>query len=216
MSRGPNSFIAALAPTPYVILGLRLLPFALGHYIWLRRFGCQFVADDEAPPTREDLVIGCLVCSMRFAEFAALLQEGNRLPPWRKAVAAARFLARRHGWPELLLALKGTAAEYEVARWGAKCGLFDVAEKSKLFADYIAAGSVMPKYWVEREAKRESGGDWAQSVLLTLTSDCGFTAEQAYDMPLREAFLHFFRAAEKNGAATLMTDEELELTEETA
>lgn len=211
MTPSANSFTAAALPEPYVILGLSLRPFCLGHYIWLRRLECSFVSSEPAQPTRDDLILACLVCSMPFEDFSRWV-SAERLPPVSRLLAAAKALLMLR-LAEARIAWSGTESEWRVYRWGKKVGFFDLQEKSNLFQSYLKAHSQMPKFWIEKEDKRESGGDWSQSVFLALTGDCGFTREQAYNMPLREAFLHFFRHAEKAGAVTLMTDTELALAE---
>jgi len=70
-------YCRAAIPDPYRILGLRLHPFSLGHYLLLQRFGCACLAD--APIARVDLILGVLICSMRHAEFLAFLEQKNFL-----------------------------------------------------------------------------------------------------------------------------------------
>ena len=204
-----NSIFAAALPEPYRILGLKLRPFSLGHYVILSRHGSAFVAEQEGRATREDLIFAVLVCSMSFEEFNEWIDSGPL--PWRqKALAVFRFITSRSSLAELLLALRRSAAEYHVARWGRQVGVFDLAEKAALFKRYVDEHSALPKYWEEKESK-PSGGHWSQAVFLTLTGELGFTATQAWNMGLREAFLHFFKHAESIGAVRLMSPEELEV-----
>lgn len=74
MSKTADYFTAAL-PEPWQILGLRLRPFSLGHYKLLRRFDCAFVSETEAGATREDLVLGVLICSMKPSEFLSFMES---------------------------------------------------------------------------------------------------------------------------------------------
>lgn len=209
-----NSFVAAATPEPYVVLGLQLRPFCLGHYVWLRRFGCAFVGKDKAIPERADLILACLVCSMTFDEFGAWIHAES--PSRFKRIATmARLALRRAPLGVLRAAWRQSAAELAVASWGQRVGFFDLSDKAELFARYLKEHSEMPKIWFEQDTK-ESGGDWAQNVFLVLTGDCGFTSSEAWNMPLREAFLHFFRHCEKSGTVSLMTDDEIELAEEAA
>lgn len=68
-----------LIPEPFRILGLKLKPFSLGHYFWLRRFDCAFVADGASHATREDLIFGVLACSMGFEEFGVFIERKDFL-----------------------------------------------------------------------------------------------------------------------------------------
>jgi len=208
MAPDTNSIFAAAIPEPYRVLGLKLRPFSLGHYVTLHRHGSAFVSDRETNASREDLIFAAIVCSMTFEEFNEWIDSGP-LPFWRKLGAVLRFLFFQSSLWELMLALKRSRAEYEAARWGRRIGHFDFAEKVRLFKRYVDEHSEMPKFWEEKEPKA-SGGHWAQSVFLTLTGELGFTASQAWNLCLREAFLHFFKHAESMGAVRLMDESELE------
>lgn len=173
-----QSIFAAAAPEPFRILGLRLRPFSLGHYVILRRHACAFVADESQSVTREDLIFACLVCSMRFDEFNEWILGCNILD--------------------------------EIKAWGRKIGLFDLKEKSALFQRYLLSHSEVPAYWIERENDGAvSGAHWAHTVFVCLTADLHFSRAEAWDIPLSEALLHFYKHAENNGAIRLMTPDEI-------
>lgn len=74
-----RDYFAATMPEPWTILGLRLRAFSLGHYKLLRRFGCGFVSDDPTVPTREDLILGVLCCSMTPAGFLEFIDSPGYL-----------------------------------------------------------------------------------------------------------------------------------------
>jgi len=71
-------YFTATMPEPWQILGLRLRPFSLSHYKLLRRFECAFVSELECTPTRDDLILGVLCCSMKPAEFADFIESDGR------------------------------------------------------------------------------------------------------------------------------------------
>jgi hypothetical protein len=79
-----GSYASAAIPDPYQILGLRLRPFSLGHYLLLQRFECGFVQDKPFPISRQDLIAGVLICSMRHSEFLEFLQQKNFLRQVRR------------------------------------------------------------------------------------------------------------------------------------
>jgi hypothetical protein len=60
------AYLRAAVPEPVQVLGLRLKPFSLGHYLLLARFNCAYVTG--ATPTLGDLVLGALVCSQTYAD----------------------------------------------------------------------------------------------------------------------------------------------------
>ena len=208
MTRDANSIIAAALPQPYRILGLRLRPFSLGHYLLLSRHDCAFVASESRPATRADLVLACLVCSMRFDEFEAWIEP--RPVRWTDRLRAALSFS-----PTLILsAFRHSQAQFDMVRWGRAVGpVWSFDAKVRLFLRYMEESSRTPKYWIEREDGRGSGAHWAQNVLNLLTGELGFTRTESLDMPLAEALLHFFAAAERLGAVRLMTEDELDITE---
>ena len=173
------SYIKAAIPEPHVILGRKLRPFCIGHYLILSRFDCAYVSETSANASREDLIFAVLVCSMRPKDFMAFVEDDG--------------------------------AEKAVKDWGKKVGVFDFKEKSDAFQNYLAEHSQMPAFWIEQDGQR-SGAHWTQSVLLCLTSQLGYTREEAEEMPLTQAFHDYLKHAENNGAVRLMTPEELEAT----
>ena len=174
------SYIQAAIPEPHVILGRKLRPFCIGHYLILSRFDCAYVSETAANASREDLIFAVLVCSMRPREFMEFIE--------------------------------GDGVEDAVKEWGQKIGLFDFKEKSDAFQKYLTEHSKMPGFWIEQDGGR-SGAHWAQSVLLCLTSQLGYTREEAEQVPLTQAFHDYLKHAENSGAIRLMTPEEIALTE---
>jgi len=90
----PPAYAIAALPDPYRVLGLRLRPFSLGHYLLMQRFGCNYLADDPAAATREDLLLGVLICSMRHDEFLAFIEQPNfqkECRAWGKKVSLFDF-----------------------------------------------------------------------------------------------------------------------------
>lgn len=198
-----DDYFSASYPATWQILGVTLRPFSLGHYIKLKALGCGFVADDQQVATLGDLVVGCLVCSLpsdpdptkdEFWTWAN--KQPNRFSAW---------------FVKLLKKEPATPMEAEVMRWGVKAGMFDLAEKAKLFSDYIEAHSKVPAYWEEkREGSRSSGAHWAQAVLHTLVSKCGYSQVEALNVPVSKALADYFKQAETDGAVRLISDEESE------
>ncbi len=67
------AYPAAAIPEPFQILGLRLKPFCLGHYLLMERFEVAFVSDKDAVANLDDLILGVLICSMHYEEFLDFL-----------------------------------------------------------------------------------------------------------------------------------------------
>ena len=204
MASTSNYFDAAY-PEPWQVLGVNLKPFSLGHYIKLYRLGCAYVADETKQPTLGDLVLGVAVCSMGSHQDPAKDPFWiwlNREEPggWRKwFYRLCKKLGKKVPSP----------AELDMALFGRAVGMFDFADKARLFADYIDAHSKAPAYWeTGKQDGGGNGGHWSQSVLHVLVSKCGYTQEEAHNVPLSKALADFFKHAESEGAVRIMTEQE--------
>ncbi len=78
------AYFKAAIPEPYRILGLKLKPFSLGHYFLMRRFGNGFVGDETTNASREDLLLGILICSMRHDEFLKFIEQKDFIKQIKK------------------------------------------------------------------------------------------------------------------------------------
>lgn len=80
-------YAQAAIPEPYRILGLRLRPFSLGHWLLMQRFQCAFAEGND--PSHGDLLTGVLICSMRYQEFLDFIEQKNfrkQIIKWGKRV----------------------------------------------------------------------------------------------------------------------------------
>lgn len=66
-------YAQAAIPEPYRILGLRLRPFSLGHWLLMQRFDCALIGGGK--PEHSDMLLGVLICSMRYQEFLAFIEQ---------------------------------------------------------------------------------------------------------------------------------------------
>ncbi len=201
MATTSNYFDAAY-PEPWQVLGVNLKPFSLGHYVKLYRLGCAFVGDEVKPATLGDLLLGVAVCSMDSHPDPAKDQfwqwlNNDKHRGWRRVVA---WFCKKTPTP----------AEIDMAKFGRQIGMFNFAEKARLFAQYIEAHSKSPAYWEtnSNQSQNGAGGHWSQSVLHVLVSKCGYSSEEAHNIPLSKALADFFKHAENEGAVRLMTQEE--------
>jgi hypothetical protein len=200
-----NNFFAAAYPEPWQVLGVKLRPFSLGHYLKLSRLGCAFVSDKEEHATLSDLLLGVVVCSMP----TTVDQEQD--PFWQ-------WLGRRSGgwrwqcyraWQWLRRKPVASPAEYDAFVWGRKVGEIDLSEKVRLFADYMDKCSAAPAYVEEHQSgpPKASGAHWTQAVLASLVSKCGYTMQEALNVPVSRALADFLKQAETDGAVRLIPEE---------
>lgn len=167
----------AAYPEPFTILGLRLKPLSLQHYLLMSRFEVAFVAEGEAVATFDDLVTGVLICSKHWKE--GEFEEYIGSDQWKK----------------------------DVEEWGGKIGILTVNEqneKIQLFQEFIKEGSEVPQYSEENDGK-SSSAHWTQCLILTLTRELGYTRRDALRCPLKQALADYFHYAESQGLIKLFT-----------
>jgi hypothetical protein len=198
-----SAYFTAALPEPYQILGLRLKPLSLGRYRLLKRFGCAFVADEEASAGINDLILGLVICSLRVEEFMRRLEDGTlkrEVRKWGRKICPC-------AWMGLIPVL---------GKWWRRKYAFDVFEKEGLFSAYLRDGSKEPKFWDENKDGGTSGAHWAQSIEVILRSELGWTDEEINEAPLTKALADYFKFAESQGFVRLMSDEELRILGEAA
>jgi len=151
------AYLSAVCPEPVQLLGTRLRPFCLGHWLLLTRHGNGFLTGH---PTAEDLVAGILTCSLTFEEGAALWNAPDRdqqVEAWTKQLTAACL--REHT-------------------------TLNLVEKSAVFAGYLSTGQKMPAYIYEESDAPPVGSPWPQVLKLLLMSELGMSETEVYNRPL--------------------------------
>jgi len=159
----PNiaNFFSAAVPEPHTILGLRLLPFSLGHRILLKRINSGFLSDGKI--TFNDLVSSVFICAHSWKENIDALHNHQ---------LTDEFM---HRWQRALFGQTG---------WKYYLGLRqpvipDLEEKAKAFNEYLQDGESHPGY------RFEPGGELdcpiEQIVKVTLLSQTSLTEAELMD-----------------------------------
>jgi hypothetical protein len=124
------AYYQAAVPEPHVILGLRLLPFSLGHRILLARIGSAFYSGGEV--SYDDLASSVFICAHTWQENIASLQDpvgtGKFMHLWQKSIFGTGLL--------FSLGLK-------------KPTTISIAEKAAAFRAYQKAGETFPDFKYE-------------------------------------------------------------------
>lgn len=178
------SYLKAAIPEPHRILGQRLKPFSLGHYLILSRFDSPFVSDEpnKVAVSKDDLIFAVLVCAHEYEEFFDFINS-----PKHQAV---------------------------IRRWGKAVGPFELVPKINAFWQYFLEGTRLPKFWEEANGTpRPSGTHWSQAILVAITSRVGYTQHQALNQPFAKTVSDYLRFCETEGAVRLMTPEEIAMIE---
>ncbi len=191
----PGGYSHAAVPEPYRILGLKLKPFCLGHYLLMKRFDCAFVSPGEKRAGLPDLILGLLICSMGYLDFLTFIESKGferEISRWSHKVSPFPWLGK---FPF-------------IGKWWRSKYSFNIVEKMGLFKAYVSNSSRQPSIWIEDDSE-PSNSHWSQSVFQVLRSHCGYSAEQALALPLTQAFSDFYKYAESLGVITFMSDEEV-------
>lgn len=177
------SYFKAAIPEPHRILGQRLKPFSLGHYLILSRFESPFVADEPADKeiSRDDLIFAVFACCHEYEEFFQSLNSPNLVQHLRA--------------------------------WGRAIGIFELAPKVQAFWQYYIEGTRAPKFWQEQTPSSTIGAHWSNTMLVTLISKVGYSQQDALNMPFTKTIADYLRYCESEGAVRLMTEEEIALCE---
>lgn len=92
-----KDFLASrISPAPR-ILGLKLRPFSLGHWLILQRADSPFVSGST--PEVVDVIFAVLVCSLTFEEAASALDSeefGKQIVRWVKTLRKLNFIDKLH------------------------------------------------------------------------------------------------------------------------
>ena len=201
-----RDYFSAAYPEPWQIMGIRLRPFSLGHYIKLAQFKNAFVSEKTEVATFPDLIQGIAVCSM--ASHPDPMRD-EFWQWWNQPAPYSIFAALCRKTPL-------TPAERDIVRWGRRVRkLDDWVEKAKMFAAYISTHSEPPGYWVTADDNKpgvKSGAHWVQSVISGLVSECGYTQIEALNVPVCKCLQDYLKAAENQGTIRLMPIDVLETT----
>lgn len=202
-----NNFFSAAYPEPWQVLGVKLRPFSLGHYLKLSRLGCAFVSDKEESATLSDLLLGVVVCSMP----TATMPENDPFWQWLGRTEGGWRWKLYRFWQIIRRKPVASPAEYDAYLWGKRTGEIDLQAKVKMLAEYIDKHSAPPPYVEEHQSTppKASGAHWTQSVLSCLVGKCGYTMEEALNVPVSRALADYIKQAETDGTVRILPAEAL-------
>jgi hypothetical protein len=177
-----SDFLANTLPEPHTILGLRLKPLAIGHLIWLARFGVERV-DDAG-----QLITALMVCSRRFEEVQPTLADPlfdlrTSFWLWRVSPKSWRFWQR---------------------------GPINWRDKFNRWDAYYAAHTVAPKVAARREGSNLSSNlPFLQHLKVTLQSKLNYTPSEALNCPFNVAILDYYTHHEMEGVVEVLDPEKM-------
>jgi hypothetical protein len=196
-------FTAAI-PEPYQILGLRLLPLSVGRYRLLHRFNCAFVSEEATTATIGDLILGILICSMRFDQFVAFYESksfAREVRRWANRIGATPPWFMRNKWVKLS----------PIGKHWRKNHSFNFVEKMQLFKNYVNEAQAIPEYAPTHPSTQNSTAHWSSSVEIVLRSELNWQLEEINEEPLTKALSDYFKHLEFQGLVKIFTPEDLEM-----
>ena len=195
-------YIAATLPDTYSILGIQLKPFSLGHLLHMRKHNIVYGNDEVTSGGIADLITAIVICSLTYEEFVTATRENLITVYVQKHCFSKEMVLKTMDFTKWL---KGIGKQL---RKQAK--QVNLLTESNRFNHYLEEGIQEPAYWQEENYGKgeRSGCHWTQLLHDTLLSK-GFTESCVMNMPLTEAWFHYFKLGEE-GKVKLKTDEELE------
>lgn len=177
------SYATAALPEPHTILGQRLKPFCMGHWLILCRFNSPLCRDENPGlETPDDLVFAVFVCCHEPDEFMVEIESPElpqKLEMWGKEIGLFDFQEKGRAFMRY----------------------FNDATRQPKFWQSGSSDA------------QPTGTHWSQAVTLTLTGQCGYTEAQVKNAPFGKVISDFMRYCETQGSVRIMTEQEIEMIE---
>jgi hypothetical protein len=183
---GVQQYLKAAMPEPYIVLGVPLRPFCLGHILLMKRFDCRFGDDAEGFRGIEDLLLGIAICSRSYEDFQEFIYNPVEFESWVSK------------WGQVVERLSTEELD------------FNMFEKFMLFKRYMNEGTQIPAFFSSGDNGNPPTVHWTQSLLQALVAEMKFKESEALNMPLGKALQYYCQWLEKNGAIELMNEEAIE------
>ena len=204
-----------ISPTP-AILGLKLIPYTLGHSMLLKSAKSVFVCGGmEKLDMRHligELVFAILVCSTTYDEFLVEMNNGEFVKYMNQYVSAIN---------DEILKLKDKKPSKKRKRFTIKKDVsldglnrINLLDKIAQFTQYIKDGTSPPMYYPASGDENNVSNnpvELEQSIISTLMSECNFTRSECFNLPLTETLAAYLLYAYRQGAVRLESKEVFEL-----
>jgi len=153
-----RDFFQAAIPEPVTLLGQKLEPFSIGHWILLERFDCSYIKGGDA--TIPDLMLGVLICCHKYDEFLEL-SHGQSIydlsKKWTKRIGNFDFVEKSKAFTEYIDDAVSSSPKY----W--------VEESSK------------------SNSSKRSGAPYVQTIKTFLLSKTNLTEQEILNRPFGQS-----------------------------
>jgi hypothetical protein len=234
-----DHYVQSCLPETYTPLGVKLLPYSIGHYQLMRRYKCSFTADKETvidPATIiPDLLLGIAICSRTYDEFCEFEKNDvewclntSWFSRWRlKTTLYGRHLRKSYKTITILglfmsffeFLSKDSDFDTWMNKWSTYVKKqiktdkdFNFLIETVKFEKYMRDSIMVPKVFNEDDdgEGKVSGAHWTTSVLHVLMSEFGYSHTDALDVPISQALALYYKHLEKSGQIEFMSDYDLE------
>ena len=185
-------FSNAVLPDKFIICGVELKPFCLGHYILLEHIGNPILNPDPVEVPKEDglywFFMALIVCSFSYEDAVTLLNDEQLFTEISKSF-----------FDNLM---KNMDAEKD----------WNYFTKINLFKNYLQYYTQMPIYNEENasaESMIASGTDWKTNIYL-IFKKMGYDESKILNMNMKKLFFEWCSYAEAEGAIKVWNRVDLE------
>lgn len=191
-------YLYCMYPQPFIVCGLQLKPFSVGHYCLLYRHKSPFVDIEESTAGAFDLIFLLYVCTHTYDEAVELSYDPDDILQWGDDLLG--FITKK---------LEEEKSDL----------VFNIVEEIIKAKEYIKYHYKTPLYFnVESNMPAiEQKPDifWIQTLLQTLPAECGYTdRKEVLNAPLGQALYDGNLYQHRNGNIRIASKEEKELIEQ--
>jgi hypothetical protein len=185
------NFGEALTPRTFVICGVELRPFSLGHWMILERLGSPFLSSNPSENVSlaegvGDFLVLLLVCGQTYEDNDKMLNDEKL---FRKTVKTF---------------------EKHIKKVIKKDKNWNIFHETRWVKEYLAYFVAMPNFTEKSDPSVPSGIDWKQSLYTIMRNEYHYSRSEILNMPVRRLFYEWCSFAEKNGAIQVSNTHEIE------
>ena len=179
-----RDFFKAAIPEPVTLLGQKLEPFSVGHWILCERFDCSYITGGQA--TIPDLMMGVLICCHKYDEFLHIAREGciyELSKKWTKQIGNFSFPEKSKAFSDYVDDSIKNCPKYWVEDKGTSSG-------------------------------KPSGAPYIQTIKSFLISKTNLTEQEVLNRPFAQAVWDMTTCLEIDGTLKINSKEDDEAAEE--
>lgn len=177
------TYLDAVVPTPFRVLGVQLRPLCLGHLLLLERIESPYVGSENVEA--KDLMLAVLLCSKTFEAGCALVSSAyglsEEMASWQRMLRGGWFRRRKIDW----------------------------VQANQLFGEYLEDGQRRADVWQRQHDGPSMTAPWQEIVSVTLTRT-GWTESEIMNCYMPRLWVRYYTALELRMFETAQKPEHIE------